>query len=416
MSDTMTLANGDTLSPSKGEILSSPKGEWKEYKLGNLIDVKHGFAFKGEFITSEPTNDILVTPGNFHIGGGFKQDKFKYYKGNYPKDYVLNEGDVVITMTDLSQETDTLGYSAKIPKQKGVTFLHNQRIGLVNFISEDATKEFIYWLMRTDEYQGFIVGSASGTSIMHTAPSRIKEYSFLLPSLPEQTTIVSILSSLDDKIDLLHRQNKTLEQLAETLFKQWFVEEADQSWLVGTLEDEFDFTMGQSPPGDSYNEIENGVIFFQGRTDFDFRFPKTRMFTTQPSRYARQFDTLISVRAPVGDMNMAYSDCCIGRGLSAFRYKAEPKFYSYTYYKLRSLMQQIKQFEDNGTVFGSITKNDFNRLENIIPSVELIHDFQLKIKPMDEKIFANYNQILTLTQLRDTLLPKLMSGEIRVRE
>lgn len=84
--------------------------DWKEYKLGDLIDVKHGFAFKGEFISSEPTNNILVTPGNFHIGGGFKTSKFKYYKGDYPANYILNAGDVVITMTDLSQEGDTLGF------------------------------------------------------------------------------------------------------------------------------------------------------------------------------------------------------------------------------------------------------------------------------------------------------------------
>ena len=200
--------------------------------------------------------------------------------------------------------------------------------------------------------------------------------------------------------------------MAETLFRQWFVEEADSSWEVGTLEEEkFDFTMGQSPPGDSYNEIGDGIIFFQGRTDFDFRFPKTRMFTTQPSRYAKQFDTLISVRAPVGDMNMACVDCCIGKVYLHFCYKHDSTFYSYTYYKLRSLMQQIKQFEDNGTVFGSITKDDFSRLKNIIPTIELINSFQSKVKPVDEKIFSNYNQIRTLTQLRDTLLPKLMSGE-----
>lgn len=249
-----------------------------------------------------------------------------------------------------------------------------------------------------------------------------------IPYPTEQRTIAAILSSLDNKIDLLHRQNKTLEQLAETLFRQWFppssrnaglrragVEEADESWEVGTLEDEFDFTMGQSPPGDSYNEVGNGTIFFQGRTDFDFRFPKTRMFTTKPSRFAKQFDTLISVRAPVGDMNMAYEGCCIGRGLSAFRYKNNESYYTYSYYKLRSLMQQIRQFEDSGTVFGSITKDDFKRFENVIPSFDLIGKFQVAAKPIDEKIFSNTNQIRTLAQLRDTLLPKLMSGEVRVK-
>lgn len=115
-------------------------------------------------------------------------------------------------------------------------------------------------------------------------------------------------------------------------------------------------------------------------------------------------------------MNMAIEECCLGRGVAAFRYKHNKEFYSYTYYKLRSLMQPIKQFEDNGSVFGSIGKDDFKKLENIIPPKELIERFQKKVKPIDDKILLNENEIRTLTQLRDTLLPKLMSGEISLNQ
>ncbi|MCK0204962.1 restriction endonuclease subunit S, partial [Ornithobacterium rhinotracheale] len=204
--------------------------EWREVKLGDFLEIKHGFAFKGENITNEETELVLVTPGNFHIGGGFKSAKFKYFNSEFPEEYILSEGDIVVTMTDLSKESDTLGYSAKIPKSKNKQFLHNQRIGLVQFKNVDVCKDYIYWLMRTREYHWFIVGSASGTSIMHTSPSRIIEYEFSIPPLSEQKAIASVLSSLDDKIDLLHRQNETLEKMAESLFRQWFVEEADDSW------------------------------------------------------------------------------------------------------------------------------------------------------------------------------------------
>ncbi|MBW6499444.1 MAG: restriction endonuclease subunit S, partial [Bacteroidales bacterium] len=99
--------------------------EWKEYKLGDIINVKHGFAFKGEFFSDVPTENILLTPGNFRIGGGFKSDKFKFYKGEVPRDYILQEGDVILSMTDLSKDGDTLGYSAKIPAHRDQKFLHN---------------------------------------------------------------------------------------------------------------------------------------------------------------------------------------------------------------------------------------------------------------------------------------------------
>ncbi|CAC9997909.1 Type I restriction-modification system, specificity subunit S, partial [uncultured Gammaproteobacteria bacterium] len=181
-------------------------GAWREVRLGDFFKVKHGFAFKGEGISNEKTSQILVTPGNFHIGGGFKSNKFKYYVGEFPVDYLLKEDNVVITMTDLSKETDTLGYSAKIPYSEGTKYLHNQRVGLVQFKNNEADSDFLYWLMRTREYQGYIVGSASGTSIMHTSPTRIENYQFQIPPLPEQKAIAEVLSALDDKIDLLHRQ------------------------------------------------------------------------------------------------------------------------------------------------------------------------------------------------------------------
>ncbi len=392
--------------------------EWKEYKIGDFLKVKHGYAFKGENIVTEETPNILVTPGNFNIGGGFKSDKFKYYKGDeFPKEYILTSGDIVVTMTDLSKDSDTLGYSAKIPYSTNHNYLHNQRIGLVQFVNENVCKDFVYWLMRTREYQNYIVGSASGTSIMHTSPSRIEDYRCLIPSSQsEQESIASVLTSIDNKIDLLHRENKTLEAMSETLFRQWFIEEAKEDWEEGKLGDEFEFTMGQSPNGDSFNEDGIGFPMYQGNADFGFRYPTRRVFTTQPTRFAEINDTLISVRAPVGAQNMATEKCCIGRGVAAFRYKHNHDFYSYTYYKLKSLLEEIKQYNDNGTVFGSISKSDFENIDIVIPDINTIQHFQEQVKPIDDKIINNNKQIQTLIQQRDSLLPKLMSGEVKILE
>jgi type I restriction enzyme, S subunit len=273
-----------------------------------------------------------------------------------------------------------------------------------------VSPKFIFYQLSMIDFANMNVGSA----VPSMTVSVLDDLDILLPPLSEQKAIAEVLSSLDDKIDLLHRQNKTLEQLAETLFRQWFVEEADESWDVGVLDDEFDFIMGQSPSGDTLNEEKKGMIFFQGRSDFRFRFPEPRIYTTEPKRIAQPLDTLVSVRAPVGDMNMAIEECCLGRGVAAFRYRENKSFYSYTYYKMRSLMESIKQFEDNGSVFGSIGKDDFKKLENVLPSGELIVRFQNEVKSLDEKIIANEKQMQTLTKLRESLLPKLMSGDLKI--
>ncbi len=387
---------------------------WVLIKLSDSIQIKHGYAFPGSQITNSPSKNILLTPGNFKIGGGFKGTKYKYFIGDVPEEFILHTGDLVVTMTDLSKDTDTLGYSALIPYNGQHRFLHNQRIGLLRIIDSKIDKLFLYWILRTYDYREYIIGSATGTSVQHTSPSRILNYSFLCPPLPEQRAIAAVLSNLDDKIDLLHRQNATLEAMAEALFRKWFVVEAKKEWEHGFLPDEFEFVMGQSPNGYSFNEVGMGTPMFQGNADFGFRFPSARIYTTEPTRFAQKFDTLISVRAPVGAQNMAQDRCCIGRGLAAFRYINNSSFYSYTYFKLRYLLKEILVYNDEGTVFGSISKNDFNNIEIIIPDYNSVSEFENMILSINSRVISNCQQINTLEKLRDTLLPKLMSGEVRV--
>ena len=395
--------------------------EWKEYKLGELIDVKHGFAFKGSNIIDELTPNILVTPGNFHIGGGFKNSKFKYFNSEFPKEYILNEDDVVVTMTDLSQKTDTLGYSAKIPKKEGFNFLHNQRIGLVKFISKEVNKDFIYWLMRTESYQGFIVGSASGTSIMHTAPSRIKEFCFRLPPLPEQIQIASILSSLDDKIDLLHRQNKTLEQLAETLFRQWFVEEAEESWEEKTISDIIEVRDGTH---DSPKQTENGKYLITSKhlksngIDYEnaYKISETDFNEVNKRSKVDIDDILFSMIGTLGLIHYVVKEPDFAiKNIGLFKSSQKPFFAKFLFLLLKS--PQGKRFiheNADGSTQEYITLGNLRNFKFKYPGEHQIKGFDIDVQPYFEKIISNSKQIQTLTQLRDTLLPKLMSGEVRV--
>ena len=170
--------------------------------------------------------------------------------------------------------------------------------------------------------------------------------------------------------------------------------------------------MGQSPNGSSYNEDGSGTVFYQGRAEFGFRYPTRRLYTTEPKRMAYYNDVLMSVRAPVGDINVAYEDCCIGRGLAAIQSKINtPSFILYTMYNLK---KDLNIFNGEGTIFGSINKDSLNSLKLNIPSREEILKFEQTVAPLDKLIENNYRENTRLIQLRDTLLPKLMSGEIDV--
>lgn len=191
-----------------------------------------------------------------------------------------------------------------------------------------------------------------------------------------------------------------------------FIDNASSNWTEGTLNDIADITMGQSPSGSSYNEDGNGIIFFQGRAEFGFRFPTVRLYTIEPKRMACANDTLMSVRAPVGDLNVAHTDCCIGRGLAAIHSKNNHQ--SFVLYTMFSLKKQLDVFNGEGTVFGSINRNSLKEMPILIPSREKIYEFEALVAPMDAAIRNNYDEISRLEKLRDSLLPKLMSGELEV--
>lgn len=189
---------------------------WSPTVLGDLIDVKHGYAFKGEFFRDRPPGDVLLTPGNFAIGGGFQFGKVKYYDGPQMPEFVLSSGDLLITMTDLSKAGDTLGYPAIVPDDES-TYLHNQRLGKVLFKDPTVSRDFIYWLLRTHAYRNEILASATGSTVKHTSPKRIQAYKFRLPPRSEREWITSVLNCLDDKIELNRRMNEALEAMAQAI-------------------------------------------------------------------------------------------------------------------------------------------------------------------------------------------------------
>ncbi len=388
--------------------------EWKEITLNDLLEDNSAELQTGPFGTmlnaSEYVSDGIPVLAVQDIG----DNKLHYHKMVFVDEitadrlskYRVKENDIIFG------RKGSVERRALIKEHEDGWLIGSDCIRLRFLKNVDST--FISYQFGTSFYRDWIFQNSVGATMPSLNQSVLKALPIRLTSLPEQRAIASILSSLDDKIDLLHRQNQTLEKMAETLFRQWFVEEAKEDWERGRFINEFDFTMGASPPGESYNEEGIGMPMYQGNADFGFRFPMNRVFTTDPKRFAKKFDTLISVRAPVGEQNMANEECCIGRGVAAIRYKANISFYSYTFYKVKSLMSDIKQFNETGTVFGSISKTDLENIEIIIPDLESIKRFQSIAKPIDEKIMGTTIQIRTLTALRDTLLPKLISGEVRV--
>jgi len=423
--------------------------EHQRITIGDVAKIKHGFAFKGEFFTDEVQPTVLVTPGNFSVGGGFQVGKPKFYAGPVPSDYVLSEGDLVVTMTDLSKASDTLGFAVKIPATPGVTYLHNQRIGLVQMRDEGRVrKDWLHYLMRTDQYRAWVVGSASGTTVKHTSPSRIESYSFVVPPVDQQEAAAELLDALEQRVSNLRQTNATLEAIAQALFTSWFVDfdpvrakaegrepegtdaataalfpgEFEDSelgtipkgWAIARFDREFDFTMGQSPPGSTYNVERSGIPFFQGCSDFGDVFPAERVYCSQPTRFARAGDLLMSVRAPVGALNIAGADCSIGRGLCAIRHKSGSTGLTEEFVK--ACLARIENAAGEGALFNSLSKQQLASLPVLVSDNAITDAMASFLDPLTSRRIAAAQQAEQLVALRDTLLPRLISGKLRLPE
>ncbi|MCI6480694.1 restriction endonuclease subunit S [Treponema porcinum] len=287
---------------------------------------------------------------------------------------------------------------------------------LVFKAKENVSKEYLYYVLADDEFFKYSMTTSKGTKMPRGDKTSIMNYPVKLPPLPTQQKIARILSSLDDKIELNNKINTNLEQQAQALFKNWFVDfepfggKMPEGWKVGKLSDVAEITMGQSPDGKSYNEDGIGTVFYQGRAEFGTRFPTRRLFTTDPKRIAKKFDTLMSVRAPVGDTNIANEDCCIGRGLAAIHSKDGHQ--SFVHYAVLSLRPQLDVFNGEGTVFGCINRDALNNMEIVITAQNELDKFEQIVASLDVDIYNRSEENDRLKNIRDTLLPKLMNGEI----
>ena len=388
--------------------------EWKEYKLSEITTMKNG----------------KKRPQGFGV--------FPVYGGNG-----------IMDNTDCfnSERTIIVGrvgaYCGCVYECDGKCWVSDNAIAV--YAKDLVDFYFLYYLMTTLDFHHHHIGGAQPLMTQDI----IGDFTIKLPSLSVQKEIVSILKSLDDKIEcnrrindnftlsfllltcfvlwLLKLRNDNLEQQAQALFKSWFVDfepfkdgefvESEmgmipKGWTVGALSEIANITMGTSPSGSSYNVTGEGDVFYQGRAEFGFRFPTRNMYTTEAKRFAEIDSVLLSIRAPVGDINVAEERCCIGRGLASVQSKDGNN--TFMLYLMQNLQPIFDRFNGEGTVFGCINKKALEDMTILIPDKETMAKFDNVCSKMDGQIKTLDQESRHLAQLRDTLLPRLMSGELKV--
>lgn len=388
---------------------------WKEYKIKDIAEVIGG----GTPRTDNPdfwNGDIpWITPrdltgySKMYISNGERFISSEGLKGSSTR--LLPKGTVLLT------SRAPIGYVAIADNE----ICTNQGFKSL-VLSEDLVynKFIYYWIKNNIDYLQSI---GTGTTFAEISGNVVKEIDIQLPPLPEQKAIASVLSSLDDKIDLLHQQNQTLEALAETLFRQWFIEEAKEDWEEGSLGSMIDLVVdnrGKTPPTVEYKTefplIEVNAI---NTSDCLVNYNVIRKYVVEETyntwfrKHLNVNDVIVSTVGTIGVFSIFTSNIgCIAQNLIGLRSETISPYFIYLF--LKTNKEDILNL-DIGGVQPSIKVPHLLDLKLKKPTIEVINKFHNLVKEYFNKIGANQQQIQTLTQLRDTLLPKLMSGEVRVQ-
>lgn len=414
---------------------------WKEISLGEVINIKHGYAFKSKFF-SNSGKYIVLTPGNCYETGGLKLkgEKEKYYIGDPPEEFILSKNDLLIVMTDLVQSAPILGGSFLIPDND--KFLHNQRLGLVKIQNPDVIdKRYLFYVLNTNNYRSQVRGSATGTTVKHTAPERLYRCKIPFPPLQQQNKIADILSKYDDLIENNRRRIELLEESARLLYREWFVhlrfpghehspiiDGIPEGWKyeqLGNLVLEIIDYRGKTPkklggnwsnsgiPAISALNVKNNQLINLDKC----KFVDEDLYEKWMKSKLQKGDILMTSEAPLGEISYFSSDqkYCLSQRLYAIR--ANPKLIkpSILCYSLLSSRVQAEIYarQTGTTVFG-IRQTALRQVPILVPPMNL----QENISPTLEKFLDQKHilkkQIYQLQKARDLLLPRLMNGEITV--
>ena len=404
-----------------GELkIDNDLSEWKEVKLEDFAEINPTERLPKGTLAKKIAMEVLQ-PFTKKISSFSVEE----YKGGVK----FKNGDTIMARITPSLENGKTSF-VDILDENEIGFGSTEFIALRE--KENVSdKHFIYYLTTSPIIRNTAIKSMTGSSGRQRVQTDVvKEHLFDAPPLPEQKAIAEVLSSLDDKIDLLHRQNLTLEQMAETLFRQWFVEEAKEDWEETISEipiDIIDGDRGKNYPKSVDFFDEEYCLFLSAKnvTTDGFDFSQKQFITKEKDSQLRKGklmrgDIVLTTRGTVGnfsfyDDTISFDNIRINSGMIILRSKKYDPVLFYNIFKSDYFKKNLSEFI-SGSAQPQIPIRDFREIMIPFPTEVVINKYLELIKPLYSKLFKCNKQICTLEKMRDTLLPKLMSGEIKVIE
>ena len=385
--------------------------EWKEYRLGDIITIKSGFAYKGDMIGHG--ENVLLGMGCVSFKERFLLSGARAYAGDCADRYCANSGDIVLATRQQSDNLPILGMPAIIPSE-----LSEKRIiigaNLYRVDNEsDFSNEYIYWLLKTPLYVNHIRSCQSGTTVRMITKANIEDFRFKAPGREERNRISCFLKTLDDKIEVNRRINDNLEQQAQALFKSWFVDfepfrnqpftESElgmipEGWSVGTVGELIEIKYGKD-----HKKMLDGEIPVYGSGGL--------MRRCERALYNGE-SVLIPRKGTLN--NVMYVNGAFWTVDTMFY--SVPKIANVILFTYLFLCSKDLASMNSGSAVPSMTTEILNNMQIVVPTEGVMADFNTKVRSIYSQIRHGNEESGRLASLRDTLLPRLMSGEIKVED
>ena len=434
--------------------------KWQPTALGELISLRKGVSYKGEFL--DKPGPRLLGLGTVVPGGGLKLDEARTYSGPIREDQRIMSGELLVALTDITQEGKVLGSPGLVPRTENGGFAVTHHVARVQIkVPTRLDTRFLYYLLRGQEFKDYVRGVSMGTTVRAVSIDDVEAFEAAIPPLPEQRAISRVLGSLDDKIELNRRMNQTLEEICRALFKFWFADfgpvraKQEGRWkkgesLPGMPADMWDLwpsefeesEVGEIPKGWGVHGLLEIATLLSGGTPS----------TSEPSYWnggipwvsgkdvsSAKGSFLLRTERTVSEEGIAHSHTNLlpartvvitARGtVGALAVLAEPMCISQTNYGLKvddgipdnflrfaveGAVEGLQQ-ESYGTIFDTITTKNLSATQVVLPSAPILSAFANRTESLTDGALTNLRAVGTLAAVRDTLLPKLFSGEIRLK-
>lgn len=408
--------------------------EWKEVRLGDVCEIITGFPFPGKKYSKE---GIRVVRGDNVTIGNLRWDTEKDKRWNEPFDkteyYSLQANDIVIGM-----DGSRVGKNKARIKKEDLPLLLAQRVACVRH-NELAEQDYLYYNIFSKKFIDYVNSIHTGSAIPHISQKQIEDYKILLPDLEMQRRIASILSSLDRKIELNNKINADLEEMAQAIFKNWFVDfepfkggkfvdselgMIPEGWKVGRADDFYQINIGKTPPRKenkwfstnpadkiwvSIANMGNSGIFISDSSEYLTKEAVDRHNIIMVPRNT----ILLSFKLTVGRVAIADKELTTNEAIARF-ILSDDKYMEYLYLYLKNF--DYNSLGSTSSIATAVNSKTIKGMQMLQPSDKIIDAFHIQVNPIFEKIRSLTKENSRLSLLRDTLLPRLMSGELEVPE